>query len=360
MQQVGILIGNFESFHLGHARQIMHAVGHVESLHIFITPSINSNPNFTISLKDKARWLSMAFADLPFIKLHLLETCPAILDFEGLDFDVNAAATHQAAQSDAFIADADAFLAGLLSQYHILDNSNQSVVLCLSESHPLANASLALPILPLPQQPQYPTQQVQQNPAQYWSALHPQTRASYTKTVAIVGGESSGKTTLLHKLVNYYGASYALEMGRLFVETDLGGTELGMQYDDYPLMATDHAAAVRRALQQAPAPVTLVDTDFVTTQAFCEEYEGQTHPFLTACIDEFRFDYTIMLENNTPWVADGMRSLGSSDQRQRFENRLKQIFARHHIEPILINAPDYHQRFLQTVAWIDQHIFHAD
>ncbi|XNM58242.1 hypothetical protein ACLK1S_27380 [Escherichia coli] len=29
-------------------------------------------------------------------------------------------------------------------------------------------------------------------------------------------------------------------------------------------------------------------------------------------IDEYRFDLVILLENNTPWVADGLRSLGSS------------------------------------------------
>ena len=53
-----------------------------------------------------------------------------------------------------------------------------------------------------------------------------------------------------------------------------------------------------------------------------------------------------------------MRSLGSEGQRERFKNRLKQIFARHHIEPLYIDSPDYHQRFSQAVALIDNVIFH--
>ena len=85
----------------------------------------------------------------------------------------------------------------------------------------------------------------------------------------------------------------------------------------YPLMASDHEQALRQAKEKATAPLTLVDTDFVTTQAFCEVYEGKTHPFLTACIDEFRMDYTIMLASNTEWVADGMRSLGQSRATQK-------------------------------------------
>ena len=59
------------------------------------------------------------------------------------------------------------------------------------------------------------------------------------------------------RLANHYGASYGLEMGRLFVQTDLGGTELGMQYDDYPLMATDHEQAIRAAKRFAPLPQSL-------------------------------------------------------------------------------------------------------
>jgi hypothetical protein len=35
--------------------------------------------------------------------------------------------------------------------------------------------------------------------------------------------------------------------------------------------------------------------------------EGREHPFVQALIDEYRFDLVILLENNTPWVADGFR-----------------------------------------------------
>lgn len=169
--------------------------------------------------------------------------------------------------------------------------------------------------------------------------------------------ESSGKTTLAHKLANYYGADLVLEMGRLYVGTDLGGTEEGLQYSDYGSIALDHAQAVRETMYQAQSPITIVDTDFVTTQAFCEEYEGRSHPFVTACIEEFRFDHTLFLANNTPWVNDGMRSLGSHNDRERFENRLSAIFERHHIETHRITSPDYFQRYQDAIAYIDQHVF---
>ena len=174
-------------------------------------------------------------------------------------------------------------------------------------------------VVTTPLQPEFDSYAIARDPVAHWSALHPQVRGDYTKTVAIVGGESSGKTTLVHKLANYYGASFALEMGRLYVGTDLGGSEIGLQYSDYGPIALNHAQAIREATAMSTAPVTIIDTDFVTTQAFCEEYEGRTHPFVAACIDEFRLDHTIMLDNNTPWVDDGMRSLGTPEARGRFE-----------------------------------------
>lgn len=343
MTDVGFIIGHFEPFHLGHVRTILHACGQVKDLYVFITPHPNPNPNFNISLKDKARWLTMAFADLPFIHIEIL---PDVIT-----------PTYEADHSAISEAAVNATLTDILQRFSSLTANAHQPVLFMDESHPLAALNLVVPVITTPRQEAYNSDKIHANPALYWQAIHPQARGDYTKTITIVGGESSGKTTLLHKLVNYYGASYALEMGRVFVETDLGGTELGMQYDDYPLMASDHEQAIRAAKQLAPAPLTLVDTDFVTTQAFCEEYEGRTHPFLTACIDTFKMDYTILLANNTPWIADGMRSLGSETQRERFENRLKQIFARHHIEPLYIDSPDYHQRFLEAVALIDALIF---
>ena len=146
-------------------------------------------------------------------------------------------------------------------------------------------------------------------------------------------------------------------MGRLYVGSDLGGTEVGLQYSDYAPIALDHAQAIREAKSQALAPVTIIDTDFVTTQAFCEEYEGRTHPFVSACIDEFRADFTIMLDNNTPWVDDGMRSLGTPDARGRFEQRLVTIFERHAIDPYMIDAPNYDARYRATLAFIDSKVY---
>lgn len=340
----GLIIGHFEPLHLGQMRSILAAAGQVKDLHIVIIKHPSPHPNFDITLRDKARWLQMACAHLPFVHIHISQELQLPLHESFDDIAIDIAATNARLQiltaSLDLPADAKLFVAA---------------------NHPLAQhrtrSQLSMQIVTTPLQAEFDSYAIACDPVAHWSAIHPQARRDYTKTVAIVGGESSGKTTLVHKLANYYGASFALEMGRLYVGTDLGGKEVGLQYSDYGLIALDHAHAIHEATTHATAPLTIVDTDFVTTQAFCEEYEGRIHPFVGASINEFSLDYTIMLDNNTPWIDDGMRSLGSIDARGRFEQRLLDIFARHNIEPYLIDAPDYDARYRQAVAFIDEHVY---
>lgn len=381
-----LLIDHFEPLTLTHMQQIIDLSGQTKKLHVLITTHPKPNPNFNITLADKARWLQMACADLPFIHIHTstsvltADSCDKVDDKNGID-DIVADFLSMTADT---VADTDNACEQDLTQMAVYviaetlidtdtdvkhDAQHGSVIpqvdtqdqVTIQDQITIKVTPAGLTVHHLPNktkaghQPSH--QEIHANPAHHWHAIHPKARGSYTKTVAIVGGESSGKTTLLHKLVNHYGASHALEMGRLFVQTDLGGSEVGMQYDDYPRIATDHEQAIREAVNQANAPVTFVDTDFVTTQAFCEEYEGRTHPFLTACIETFRLDHTIMLDNNTPWVADGMRSLGSDDARNRFKRRLNDIFARHGIEPHCIDDKTYHQRYLAAVRFVDKVVF---
>ena len=344
MYDSGLMIGHFEPLHLGQMRSILAAAGQAKILHIVIMAHPSPHPDFTITLQDKARWLQMACADLPFIHIHTTHEIELPLH-EHLD------------EAVIDIATSNAKLQRLIAALALPIET----VLFMAENHPLTKSDikeqLLLQVVTTPLQPEFDSYAIARDPIAHWSAIHPEARANYTKTVAIVGGESSGKTTLVHKLANYYGASFALEMGRLYVGTDLGGSEVGLQYSDYSPICLDHAQAIRKAKANATAPITIIDTDFVTTQAFCEEYEGRTHPFVAACIDEFRVDYTIMLDNNTPWIDDGMRSLGTPEARGRFEQRLVDIFARHDIAPHMIDQPDYDARYQQALLFINQYIY---
>ncbi|MEG9544417.1 multifunctional transcriptional regulator/nicotinamide-nucleotide adenylyltransferase/ribosylnicotinamide kinase NadR [Mannheimia sp. HC-2023] len=189
--------------------------------------------------------------------------------------------------------------------------------------------------------------QIRNNPFQYWRFIPKEVRPFFVKTIAILGGESSGKSVLVSKLANVFNTTSAWEYGREFVFEQLGGNEQAMQYSDYPQMVLGHQRYVDYAMKHAHK-VAIIDTDYITTQAFCIQYEGKAHPFLDSMIREYPFDVTILLSNNTKWVADGLRSLGSKKQRQQFQQLLKKLLEKYRIPYIEIESPSYLDRYNQA------------
>lgn len=336
-----ILIGDFAPLTLSMLADINHAAGLSKTLHIIIqTPNHVPLPcGRTPTLADAVRWVQMACQSFGFIKIHTFGSL-ALPDMS-FDYRNNTQLTkHQ------FLAICQA-----------LNITAHTTMLGIKSSHKdtLHPFELALP--KHDHASNYDDELVQNNPLAYFHQLSAVCRYFYTQTVCIVGGESSGKTTLVQKLANYYGASIAPEMGRLYTHSHLGGSELALQYSDYASIAINHANAIETARTTASSAVTLVDTDFATTQAFCEIYEGQTHPLVAEFAKQMRLDFTIYLDNNVAWVADGMRRLGDDHQRSLFANKLLEILARYDISYHIINDTDYHKRYLQALSLIDNHIF---
>lgn len=335
---IGLLIGHFEPLHLGHLRDINTAAGLCGTLHIIITPSTKANARFTPTLQDKARWVQVACQDFDFIKVHTTKS---------LDVTVTG-------DYGKCVELGESVFAKLGIGQH------ESVKVFVKDggmAHSQASTQTSTQTVKLPSH-SYDDDEIYDNPIAHFYDIAPSARPSYAQTVCIVGGESSGKTTLVHKLAAHYGASVALEMGRLYAHSDLGGTEIALQYSDYTPIAINHARAIYDAKKNATAPLVFIDTDFATTQAFCEEYEGRSNPVVAALADELRMDFTIYLDNNVEWVADGIRRLGSQSQRTRFASRILQILARHDITPHIIDDADYHTRYEQAVRFIDTHVLH--
>lgn len=342
--KTGILIGYFEPLHLGHLADINHATGQTDTLHVVILPK-DGDSLFKPTLQDKARAVQVACGFFDFVKVHTAQSLN-LTDLHG------QAWAYDEPNSDTSV------ISLIINALHIYDNPTLFVKQSFANNL-LSNTPLTIQtqqMTPLPNNA-YNSIAIYQNPITHFHAIAPSAKQNYTQTVCIVGGESSGKTTLVHKLANHYGAHFVPEMGRLYTHSDLGGTEIGLQYSDYPIIANQHYLAMQNALKNAISPITIIDTDFITTQAFCQTYENRTHPLLTAFCENIKMDHTIMLDNNVKWVADGMRSLGSDDERSAFSNTLIRLFDKHQITPHMINDKDYHDRYLSAVRFIDDVIF---
>ena len=339
---IGVVFGKFYPLHTGHIYLIQRACSQVDELHIimgfddtrdralFEDSAMSQQP----TVPDRLRWLLQTFKYQKNIRIHAfneegMEPYP-----HGWDVWSNGIKKFMAEkgiQPDLIYtseeADAPQYMEHLGIETVLVDPKR--TFMSISGA------------------------QIRENPFRYWEYIPTEVKPFFVRTVAILGGESSGKSTLVNKLANIFNTTSAWEYGRDYVFSHLGGDEIALQYSDYDKIALGHAQYIDFAVKYANK-VAFIDTDFITTQAFCIQYEGKAHPFLDSMIKEYPFDVTILLNNNTKWVDDGMRSLGSQQQRQRFQQLLKKLLEKYNIPYIEIESPSYLERYAQVKRIVER------
>ncbi|MDG6897226.1 trifunctional nicotinamide-nucleotide adenylyltransferase/ribosylnicotinamide kinase/transcriptional regulator NadR [Actinobacillus delphinicola] len=343
MRKVGVIFGKFYPVHTGHINMIYEAFSKVDELHVVVCSDterdlqlfLNSKMKKMPTVQDRLRWMQQIFKYQKgqiFIH-HLIE--------DGLPSYPNGW-QGWADRVRTLFAEKH-FQPSVVFSSEIQDKAPY-------ETHLNLNVELVDP------QRNFfnvSATKIRNNPFEYWKFIPKEVRPFFVKTIAILGGESSGKTVLVSKLANVFNTTSAWEYGREFVFEKLGGDEQAMQYSDYPKMAIGHQHYIDYALRHAHK-IAIVDTDFITTQAFCIQYEGKSHPFLDSMIKEYPFDVTILLDNNTKWVNDGLRSLGNQKQRQQFQQLLKKLLHKHNIPYIEIESPSYLERYNQVKVIVEK------
>ncbi|MBS6672958.1 MAG: multifunctional transcriptional regulator/nicotinamide-nucleotide adenylyltransferase/ribosylnicotinamide kinase NadR [Haemophilus paraphrohaemolyticus] len=336
-QRVGVIFGKFYPIHTGHINMVYEAFSKVDILHVIVCTDTGRDLQLFKESKmkqmptneDRLRWVQQIF------KYQQKQIFIHHLNEDGIPSYPNGWESWAARVKELFSE----------------KNINPSIVFS-SEIQDKAPYEKYLNLevnLVDPERERFNVSatKIRSNPFQYWRFIPKEVRPFFVKTIAILGGESSGKSVLVSKLANVFNTTSAWEYGREFVFEQLGGDEQAMQYSDYPQMALGHKRYVDYAMKHAHK-VAFIDTDYITTQAFCIQYEGRAHPFLDSMIKEYPFDVTILLNNNTKWIDDGLRSLGSLKQRQRFQALLKKLLEKHHIPYIEIESPSYLDRYNQT------------
>lgn len=126
-------------------------------------------------------------------------------------------------------------------------------------------------------------------------------RASLVRRVAIVGGESTGKTTLAAALAARLGTVWVPEYGRELWEAKGGA----LTYDD--MLAIGRTQVERETCAAATAVSWLVcDTTPLTTAFFSDDMFGRVDPELKALATRV-YDRTFLCHPDIAFVQDGTR-----------------------------------------------------
>lgn len=166
-------------------------------------------------------------------------------------------------------------------------------------------------------------------------------------TVAVLGAESTGKSTLVQTLARHYGTRYAPEWGRILSEAQ---PVLG--YDDFTAIVTMQSHLIACA-QRLGSGLCFTDTEAITTALFAPVYLDREHAYAWSQAREQHFALYLVLAPSVPWVDDGTRILDQA-QRQRFHEEILAALERLAKPYLVIDAPDFPRRVAAAQRAVDR------
>lgn len=171
--------------------------------------------------------------------------------------------------------------------------------------------------------------------------------ASPVLRIALLGAESTGKSTLAAALAQHYQTVWVPEYLREFVEVH----QRTPQAHEQILIAQTQIAREDLAIQQANRYL-FCDTTPLMTALYSEFYFGAADPALRELTREHRYDCTIVAEPSNPWVADGLQR-ESDSVRQEVHRRLLRQLDSERMKYLLV-AGETRERVEQVAAYLSK------
>lgn len=156
--------------------------------------------------------------------------------------------------------------------------------------------------------------EVRRRPLDAFAFLPPCVRAHYVRRVCVFGPESVGKSTLCRRLAAHYDTVAVPEYARTLIEMQDGA----VSFEDMARIARGQLAT-EEALARRANRVLFSDTDLLSTTLWSNALFGRVEPWLEEAARAQRFDLTLLLDVDVPWVADVVRYL--PDERRSFFER---------------------------------------
>ena len=186
---------------------------------------------------------------------------------------------------------------------------------------------------------------VRADPFAHWAWLPPAVRAHYARRVAVVGPESTGKTTLAARLAAHFETAWVGEYLRTWVD-----------FKGLPVVPADvHAAArgqmaAEAALARRAHRVLMCDTDLWMSVVYSEHYYGFAPGWIVEAARRQRRHLYLLLDTDVPWTPDPQRDQphGRDRLRDRIRERLEREGQAYHVI-----RGDWDARFAQAVHLVE-------
>lgn len=165
------------------------------------------------------------------------------------------------------------------------------------------------------------------------------------KKIAIVGPESTGKSTLTKLLAKHYQTLWVAEFARYYCAALTGPCTM----QDEINMFHGQLALEDAVLAMAEKDFIFCDTTFLTVKIWSDEMLGETPAIVLDALKERSYDLYLLLDIDLPWEADPLRDFPHMREHfmQTWYKELHELDARY----VLISGID--NRFQDAVTAVD-------
>lgn len=351
MNKVGMYGGKFLPLHNGHVRCIVEASTMVDKLYVILNydeenekryfEGLNMKP---ISYKERYKWLYQLTKDMPNVKVISLPEIWDVNKYKSRTYSwhKNASMIKQKVFQDCEQYIDMVFFGGDYKESFWQELYPNAAMHKFNRCEEDISA----------------TKIRHEGAFKHWNSIPNVVKPYFVKKICIVGTESTGKTTLVNNLANYYNTNQVKEYGRDVCE-EAGGAE-NIQVKDYKKILCGQIILEEEAIKNSNK-VLFVDSEQMVTSYYLNLYNREDNDWelehtkrLSRSLSMLQeYDLILNMAPNVPWVDDGTRLHG--DKNIRFENdkTLRELYNLYDIDYITISASEYDIRFKQAVRLIN-------
>jgi HTH-type transcriptional repressor of NAD biosynthesis genes len=186
----------------------------------------------------------------------------------------------------------------------------------------------------------------------YWEYIPDIIKSYFAVKVVVLGPESTGKSTLVKNLANWYGCDFIEEYGRNYTEEIK--EVLSLEKKDFINIAKNHFKISKNKIKDNNKKLLFFDTEAITTKIFGEFYLNN---FKSKKIDKIiskqNFDIILLLNTDVEWINDGTRTFSDKNKRQEHFLKIKSELEKNNLNFHIISGTDYFERLKDSKIIID-------
>ena len=131
------------------------------------------------------------------------------------------------------------------------------------------------------------------------------------KKIAIIGPESTGKSTLSEDLANHFNTLSVPEYARVYLEN------LGREYEEADLLEIAKGQVEHeKKMEKEATSFLFCDTTLAVVKVWSEHKYGRCHPWIVEQLNKMQYDYFLLTDIDLPWEPDPLRE--HPDMREHF------------------------------------------